>query len=89
MSEEVKEFLPTLIDELKKLNEIDKFSYFNVINSELKIKDEEGTVLENLSEKRDNCNKHINSSIHHFEDCLYKLGYDLSDISPSPSEEGN
>lgn len=89
MSEEVKELLPKLIDELKKLNQIDKFSGFCVLNSELEIKDEEGTVLENLSERRDKCQKHINSSVHHFEDCLYKLGYDLSDIFPSPSEEGN
>ena len=89
MSEEVKEILPRIIDELKNLDQIDKFSYFNVLNSELNIKDEEGTVLENLSERRDKCNKHINSSVHHFEDCLYKLGYDLSDISPSPTEEGN
>ena len=45
--------------------------------------------LENLSEKKDKCDKHIVSAIHHFEDCLYKLGYDLSDINPSPTEEGN
>lgn len=39
--------------------------------------------------KKDKCDKHIVSAIHHFEDCLYKLGYDLSDITPSPFEEGN
>ena len=42
-----------------------------------------------LSQKKDKSNKHIVNSIHHFEDCLYKLGYDLSDIIPSSFEEGN
>ena len=45
--------------------------------------------IENLSKKKDKCDKHIKSSLHHFEDCLYKLGYDLSDITSSSFEEGN
>ena len=89
MTEEVKEFLPQLIETLKSLNESDEFSNFHRFNSDLYINEEDGIVMENLSEKKDKCDKHIVSAIHHFEDCLYKLGYDLSDITPSPFEEGN
>ena len=89
MTEEVKEFLPQLIETLKSLNESDEFSNFHRFNSDLDINEEDGIVMENLSEKKDKCDKHIVSAIHHFEDCLYKLGYYLSDITPSPFEEGN
>ena len=89
MTEEVKEFLPQLIETLKSLNESDEFSNFHRFNSDLDINEEDGIVMENLSEKKDKCDKHIVSAIHHFEDCLYKLGYDLLDITPSPFEEGN
>ena len=89
MSEEIKEFLPGLIGTLKELKELDEFSLFNRLNSDLDINEEDGIVMENLSEKKDKCDKHIVSAIHHFEDCLYKLGYDLSDITPSSFEEGN
>ena len=89
MTEEVKEFLPQLIETLKNLDESDEFSHFNRLNSDLDINEEDGIVMENLSEKKDKCDKHIVSAIHHFEDCLYKLGYDLSDINPSSTEEGN
>ena len=89
MTEEVKEFLPQLIETLKSLNESDEFSNFHRFNSDLDINEEDGIVMENLSEKKDKCDKHIVSAIHHFEDCLYKLGYDLSDINPFWGEEGN
>ena len=89
MSEEIKEFLPGLIGTLKELKELDEFSNFHRFNSDLDINEEDGIAMENLSEKKDKCDKHIVSAIHHFEDCLYKLGYDLSDINPSPTEEGN
>ena len=89
MSEEIKEFLPGLIVTLKELRELDEFSNFHRFNSDLDINEEDGIVMENLSEKKDKCDKHIVSAIHHFEDCLYKLGYDLSDINPFWGEEGN
>ena len=89
MSEEIKEFLLGLIVTLKELRELDEFSNFHRFNSDLDINEEDGIVMENLSEKKDKCDKHIVSAIHHFEDCLYKLGYDLSDITPSSFEEGN
>ena len=89
MSEEIKEFLPGLIGTLKELKELDEFSHFHRLNSDLDINEEDGIVMENLSEKKDKCDKHIVSAIHHFEDCLYKLGYDLSDINPFWGEEGN
>ncbi len=89
MSEEIKEFLPGLIVTLKELKELDEFSNIHDFNSEFDINEEDGIVMENLSEKKDKCDKHIVSAIHHFEDCLYKLGYDLSDINPSWNEEGN
>ena len=89
MSEEIKEFLPGLIVTLKELKELDEFSNFHRFNSDLDINEEDGIVMENLSEKKDKCDKHIVSAIHHFEDCLYKLGYDLSDTTPSSFEEGN
>ena len=89
MTEEVKEFLPQLIETLKNLDESDEFSNFHRLNSDLDINEEDGIVIENLSKKKDKCDKHIKSSLHHFEDCLYKLGYDLSDITSSSFEEGN
>ena len=89
MSEEIKEFLPELIVTLKELKELDEFSHFHRFDSDLDINEEDGIVMENLSEKKDKCDKHIVSAIHHFEDCLYKLGYDLSDINPFWGEEGN
>ena len=88
MSEEVKEILPGIIDILEDLKEPDEFSFFG-LDSDLDVNEKEFTIMENLSEKKDKSNKHIVNSIHHFEDCLYKLGYDLSDIIPSSFEEGN
>ena len=88
MSEEIKEYLPKLIETLKELKEQNEFSGFGW-HTDLDVNEEDGIVMENLSEKKDKCDKHIVSAIHHFEDCLYKLGYDLSDINPSPTEEGN
>lgn len=52
MTEEVKEFLPQLIETLKSLNESDEFSNFHRFNSDLDINEEDGIVMENLSEKR-------------------------------------
>ena len=64
-------------------------SHFNSLNAEFDINEKDSSILENLSEKKDNCNKHLTNAIHHFEDCLFKLGYDLSDIETSDWEEGN
>ncbi len=88
MSEEIKEYLPKLIETLKELKERNEFSGFGW-HTDLDVNEEDGIVMENLSEKKDKCDKHIVSAIHHFEDCLYKLGYDLSDINPFWGEEGN
>ena len=52
MTEEVKEFLPQLIETLKNLDESDEFSHFNRLNSDLDINEEDGIVMENLSEKK-------------------------------------
>ena len=52
MTEEVKEFLPQLIETLKSLNESDEFSNFHRFNSDLDINEEDGIVMENLSEKK-------------------------------------
>lgn len=89
MSNEVKEILPRLIDTLKTLSQSDEYSHFNSLNAEFDINEKDSSILENLSEKKDNCNKHLTNAIHHFEDCLFKLGYDLSDIETSDWEEGN
>ena len=88
MSEEIKEYLPKLIETLKELKERNEFSGFGT-HTDLDVNEEDGIVMENLSEKKDKCDKHIVGAIHHFEDCLYKLGYDLSDINPFWGEEGN
>ena len=88
MSEEVKEILPGIIDILEDLKEPNEFSFFSW-DTDLDVNEQDSIVMENLSQKKDKSNKHIVNSIHHFEDCLYKLGYDLSDIIPSPFEEGN
>ena len=88
MSEEVKEILPGIIDILEDLKEPNEFSFFSW-DTDLDVNEQDSIVMENLSQKKDKSNKHIVNSIHHFEDCLYKLGYDLSDITPSPFEEGN
>jgi len=88
MSEEVKEILPGIIDILENLKEPNEFSFFSW-DTDLDVNEQDSIVMENLSQKKDKSNKHIVNSIHHFEDCLYKLGYDLSDIIPSSFEEGN
>mgnify|MGYP001270520061 CR=1 FL=1 len=88
MSEEVKEILPGIIDILEDLKEPNEFSFFSW-DTDLDVNEQDSIVMENLSQKKDKSNKHIVNSIHHFEDCLYKLGYDLSDIIPSSFEEGN
>ena len=88
MSEEVKEILPGIIDILEDLKEPNEFSFFSW-DTDLDVNEQDSIVMENLSQKKDKSNKHIINSIHHFEDCLYKLGYDLSDIIPSSFEEGN
>ena len=88
MSEEVKEILPGIIDILEDLKEPNEFSFFSW-DTDLDVNEQDSIVMENLSQKKDKSNKHIVNSIHHFEDCLYKLGYDLSDITPSSFEEGN
>ena len=88
MSEEVKEILPGIIDILENLKEPNEFSFFSW-DTDLDINEQDSIVMENLSQKKDQSNKHIVNSIHHFEDCLYKLGYDLSDINAPWFEEGN
>ena len=88
MSEEVKEILPGIIDILEDLKEPNEFSFFSW-DTDLDVNEQDSIVMENLSQKKDKSNKHIVNSIHHFEDCLYKLGYDLSDIKPPWFEEGN
>ena len=88
MSEEVKEILPGIIDILENLKEPNEFSFFSW-DTDLDVNEQDSIVMENLSQKKDKSNKHIVNSIHHFEDCLYKLGYDLSDINAPWFEEGN
>ena len=48
MSEEVKEILPRIIDELKNLDQIDKFSYRKVKNKTKKVYEANITVFDAL-----------------------------------------